>query len=101
METLFDADFWPNTLIGLLGLVLWILCTWANPADDTLTGTLRSAVRGHSRSLVLALVSYFTAAVVFHELGEWTLVAAITAGYTGQSLVTKALQARAAKMGGP
>lgn len=93
-----DAEFWSTTGAGLAGLLLWILASWANPADDTVTGTFRNAFGSHSRSILVAVIAYFCGALLFHSLGEWNIVSAVTTGYTGQSLVQKAIEAKAATL---
>ena len=85
----FTATFYLNSGIGLLGIALWVLATCADPTDDTLTGTLGRAFGKHSRTLVATFLSYTLLAVLFNSYGEWTMVAAITTGYTAQSLWQK------------
>lgn len=89
MELQFDSAFYFNGIVGLLGVVLWVLATWADPLDDTLSGTLGRAFGKHSRTLAVTLLSYVLLAVIFHSWGEWNLVTAVTTGYTAQSLCTK------------
>jgi len=91
MDVHFGSAFYFNTSLGLAGVALWILSTWADPLDDTLKGTLGRAFGGHSRTLAVTVLSYLLLAVIFYSWGEWNLVTAITTGYTAQSLCSKIL----------
>lgn len=97
MEFLHDPDYIYPTTIGLGGILLWVLKTWADPNDDTITGTLYRALVNHSRTFIVTVLSYLLLSVVAWEIGEWTTLASIASGYASQSLLNTVLEARTAK----
>lgn len=98
IETLSNPMFYEPTAIGLLGVALWILSTWADPTDDTIAGTLSRAFGKHSRTLTVALFSYLGICVALYEADALTKVAAFTSGYMNQSLLTKLMDTYRAKI---
>ena len=113
MTGMSDPHFWLLWGVGFLGVALWCLKTWADPKDDRLSGTLRSALFDHSRSTAVAILAHLFGCILLREGGPLiglvfgfdvppaggylNFVTAIMSGYGSQSLVFAIL---GSKLGG-
>jgi len=81
----FSHDFLVAAGIGLAGLFTHLLVTWADPHDDSVTGTLKTIFLKHGRTTLVAIMLYVGVCFGLESVGQLTVAAAFFAGYTIQS----------------
>jgi hypothetical protein len=89
MKFLLTPTFYGPALTGLLGVLTWLLVSWANPKDDSVTGTLRVIFGQHGRTVLVSVLVYFGACVAMNASDTLNLASALGAGYGIQSLTEK------------
>lgn len=97
MTAITQAAFYEPTAVGFVGILLWALFTWADPSDDTISGSFRIASK-HTRTLLFAVVSYFALCAMMYERDLLNWVAALTCGYFNQDLWMRAMEIRRAAL---
>lgn len=113
---IWSTMFWSTWAIGLLGVLLWALKTWADPHDDRVTGTLWRAFVCHSRSTAVAVIAHLAGCILLVEgpqaIGGATGIVgldapsrwlnpatSIASGYMAQSLIFQWLGSRLRRSG--
>jgi hypothetical protein len=97
MTAFAQAAFYVPTAIGVVGILLWALFTWADPSDDTIGASFRIA-RKHTRTLVVAVASYFALCVLLYERDLLNWPAALACGYFNQDMWVRLMEIRRAAL---
>ena len=87
---------WTFVGIGYLGLVIYVLTSLSNPADESFS-SLKDVFVHRSKTLLTAII--VTPMLVFaaKEYGELNTVSAFCAGYANTSLIRKLSETWASK----
>lgn len=87
--TLTNPVFYQPALVGLLGVLTWLLTTWADPKDDSVTGTFKTIFWQHGRTVLVSILVYFGTCIAMNGTETLNCASALGAGYGIQSLVEK------------
>lgn len=91
-QQLASPEFYEPTAIGLLGLVANLLLKRANPLDKTVTGHWGRVFTDRARTLTLAALSHLVLCIMAFRMGQLNELAALTAGYFNQELLTMVME---------